>query len=296
MTNIYEIAKLYESSLANELSLARFTFNHSGQKGSSLERVVQSLLTRFLPDNVAVTEGIVIDSEGFVSQQLDIILYDKSRAQLFYNSDSTKVVPAEFVFAIGEVKAKLDKKGYVNFFQSQLKVKNSIRNFIISPESECKYSYNGYGKTWFRPPIASFLISFDANEKTTYGWAKQSHQNDAINNCIDAIICLEKFSIHRMSEYYGPDLLQGRMVSLDCVQHCAQQSPLFIFLGMLAKAASEWRMRESAVMAKYFMQGTWKAKLSEPLKPDIVAHDYLKPIPEHRSTAPLPPPLPPSLD
>jgi hypothetical protein len=182
MISIAEIAQFYENSLAGELSIARASLKHSGQKGSSLERAVQSLLKRFLPENIGVTEGIVIDSDGFVSSQLDIILYDKGRAQLFYNSESTKVVPAEFVFAVGEVKAQLSKDGYEQFFNAQLAVKGCNRYFVKS-----SWTYHGYGRDWSIPPIASFLIAFEANETSTYEWAKQSHQDQAINSCIDAI-------------------------------------------------------------------------------------------------------------
>jgi hypothetical protein len=266
MINIADIAELYESALAGELAIARASFDHNGQKGSSLERAVQSILRRFLPENIAVTEGIIIDSEGFVSSQLDIILYDKGSAQLFYNSESTKVVPAEFVFAVGEVKAQLNKKGYDQFFDAQLAVKNCTRQLVKSG-----WTYHGYGKDWKMPPIASFLIAFEANEKRIYDLAKQSHQDQPINNCIDAILSPQKFSIHRCTQYYGPDLMQGPIESLDCVR----QHALFIFLGMLAKAAAEWRMRESASMANYFKRPEgFSGSLITRLTTDVVEHPY----------------------
>ena len=271
MLNTPEILRLYEGALAGELAIARASFKHSGQKGSSLERSVHSVLRRFLPENVAVTEGIVIDSCGFVSNQLDIILYDKAHAQLFYNSDSTRVVPAEFVFAVGEVKAQLDKAGYDQFLNSQLAVKNCSRNFMSTG-----FTYHGYGRDWTAPPIASFLIAFEAPAPSTYNWAVQSHVDMHNNECIDAILSPSAFSIHRVGEHYGPDLLQGRTMSLDCVREHA----LFIFLGMLAKAAAEWRMRESAVMAKYFMAHLgYPNSLVTKSRSNSVEHKYLKPSP-----------------
>jgi hypothetical protein len=266
MISISDIAQLYENLLAGELSIARASFNHSGQKGSSLERAVQSLLKRFLPENIAVTEGIVIDSDGFMSSQLDIILYDKGKVQLFYNSESTKVVPAEFVFAVGEVKAQLNKKGYEQFFEAQLAVKNCTRHLMKSGRT-----YHGYGKYWEIPPIASFLIAFEANETSTCKWAKQSHLDQSINSCIDAILSPQNFSIHRCTKEYGPDLMQGSMLSLDCVR----QHALFIFLGLLAKAAAAWGMREDPVMAKYFMKPAGVPNsLITPLVSDKVSHSY----------------------
>lgn len=130
MTSIAQLIKSYEQILRLELDIVRAGLSHSSQKGSALENATAEMLRRFLPESIGVTEGVIIDSTGFISNQMDLILYDRMAAQLFFKSDSTKIVPAEFVFAVGEVKAILNKEGYNQFFTSQNRVKNTERFFI----------------------------------------------------------------------------------------------------------------------------------------------------------------------
>ncbi len=268
-TNIEEIARIHETALSAELNLARATFDHAGQKGNSLEKAVQAMLQRFLPKKVGVTEGVVIDSDGFISSQLDIILYDRIHAQLFYGNGGTSVVPAEFVFAVGEVKATLTHAGYAQAFEAQQRVKQARRHLAAQ-----NWTYHGYGKTWQAPPIASFLIGFEGDKSNVHDWALESHKNFPINDCLDAILVPETFFTARASEY-GPDMLQGRMKSLETTS----AHSLYRFLGMLAKAAAEWHMRETAEMYRYFMSvgGIPNSTIST-LDPDRVVHPYLSEI------------------
>ena len=264
--NIEEIAKVHERALAAELSLARATFNHAGHKGNSLEQAVRAILQKFLPEKVGVTEGIVIDSDGFISSQLDIILYDRIHAQLFYDNGGTRVIPAEFIWAVGEVKATLTSTGYAKAFEAQQRVKAAQRYL-----SKRRFIYHGYGKTWQVPPIASFLIGFEGNKDNTHAWARESHQHFPLNDCFDAILVPEAFLIAPASEN-GPDLLQGRMSSLDTTS----EHSLYRFLAMLAKAAAVWHMPEAPKMYRYFMSvgGIPNSTISK-LDPDRVMHRYL---------------------
>lgn len=136
-TSMEEIARIHEQALATALALARATFDHAGQKGSSLEQAVREILQKFLPEKVGVTEGVVIDADGFISSQLDIILYDRIHAQLFYGNGGTSVVPAEFVWAVGEVKATLTSTGYAKAFEAQQLVKGARRYAAARAKAEC---------------------------------------------------------------------------------------------------------------------------------------------------------------
>jgi len=55
-----------------------------------------------------VTEGFVLDCTGKISDQLDIIIYDRQYSPLLFDEDGIKHVPAESVYAVFEVKAHID--------------------------------------------------------------------------------------------------------------------------------------------------------------------------------------------
>ena len=272
MDSVSQLIRRYENILALELDLVRTALRHSLQKGSALETAVSTLLQQFLPESIGVTEGVVVDSSGFVSKQLDLILYDRSAAQLFFKSDATKVVPAEFVFAIGEVKAVLDKAGYDRFQASQKEVKDTHRYYLRHENiGNLPYTYHGYGREWTMPPIASFIVAFEAADNA-YDWAIESRLTHAENDCIDAIVSPEAFSIHRATAEFGPDLVQGKLQSLDKVT----TEPLFVFLGMLAKAAAHWRILENVAIYRYFHGVSFPNSLITPLPMAVVKHPYLK--------------------
>jgi RNA binding exosome subunit len=269
VTNVAELMKGHEKLLMAELDLARAAVKHSTQKGSILEKAVLSLLESFLPEQIGVSEGIVIDSEGFVSNQLDVILYDKPKAQRFLNSASTKVVPAEFVYAVGEIKTSLDKAAYDHFEAVQAAVKTVKRHYgrplLPAPQ------YNAYGRRWSKHPIASFLFCFEGSADATYQWAKSSHQSRPVNLCIDTIVCPGEFSIRRASDE-GADFMVGRPLSLDC----SKDHALFMFLGMLAKLAAQWKLHRPVEIYRYYSSvKDIPNSLITPLNGFSVEHDDL---------------------
>jgi RNA binding exosome subunit len=269
MTNIADLIRSHEALLMAELELARAAVKHSTQKGSIPENAVISLFKSFLPEQIGVTEGVVIDSEGFISNQLDIILYDKPKAQLFLNSASTKVIPAEFVYCIGEIKTSIDKAGYDHFEKVQAAVKNAQRHYM-KPEGK-PFLYNAFGRRWKSHPIASFLFCFEGDAKRVYDWAKASHFERPINLCIDTIVCPGKFHIRRTS-VQGPDFYAGDPISLDCTY----DHSLFMFLGMFATLAAQWKLYRPVEIYRYYssVKGLPNSLIT-PLGPYKVEHQDL---------------------
>ena len=50
---------------------------HPGEKGGIRERRVQDFLMKYLPDRYGVARGHIIDWQGGVSLQEDIVIFDK---------------------------------------------------------------------------------------------------------------------------------------------------------------------------------------------------------------------------
>lgn len=57
-----------------------------------------------------VDKGIVIDSTGKQSEQIDLIIYDAQYSYLVFRQNDTLLIPAESVYAVFEVKQNLNKE------------------------------------------------------------------------------------------------------------------------------------------------------------------------------------------
>ena len=86
------------------LNVNRFAIRHQGSKGDATEDKWIEFLRRYLPKRYDVDKAMVIDYEGNVSQQIDIVLYDVFYTPFIFNHDGFKYIPAEGVYAVFEVK------------------------------------------------------------------------------------------------------------------------------------------------------------------------------------------------
>lgn len=74
--------------------------------GNEVEEHVREMFRRMLPKNIYVTHGHLIDQNGSVSPQLDIIIADSSNLpSLMTTKDGTEYVPIDSVYAFGEIKS-----------------------------------------------------------------------------------------------------------------------------------------------------------------------------------------------
>ncbi len=77
---------------------------HPGSEGDSLENAWIELLRNYLPNRYSVDKAMVIDHEGNVSHQIDIVIYDNWFTPFIFNQNGFKYIPAEGVYAVFEVK------------------------------------------------------------------------------------------------------------------------------------------------------------------------------------------------
>lgn len=80
---------------------------HSGSKGDATEEEWLNWFKNFGAKYKA-EKAFIIDHNGNVSQQIDIVLYDAYYSPLIFENNGQKYIPAESVFAIFEVKQNLN--------------------------------------------------------------------------------------------------------------------------------------------------------------------------------------------
>jgi hypothetical protein len=101
----------YFRSVYNKLEADALLFNrqlpHEGLKGSENEQALTDILRDFLPKRYGIeANALVIDREGTVSRQCDIVIYDNAQFPKYFR----RVFPIEIVVAVIEVKTELSKQ------------------------------------------------------------------------------------------------------------------------------------------------------------------------------------------
>jgi len=105
---------------------------HPGEFGTYREHIVQKFLRLFVPSNLSMGSGFIINSYGNVSTQCDIVIYETSATPLIKDSEHQRFFPCESVVGIGEVKSILSKSQLKDALQKLSAIKE-IRRHIKAP-------------------------------------------------------------------------------------------------------------------------------------------------------------------
>ena len=109
-------AKVMEIERASKISKSIHTAGDIRDSGDEVEDVVRNVIEKFLPEKYLVKKGHIIDSLGHVSNQIDIIVFDRlNTPKIFESNGNTVYYPIESVIAIGEIKKTLRRRDITEF-------------------------------------------------------------------------------------------------------------------------------------------------------------------------------------
>ena len=143
--DLAQLFKGLQNQMVAQLNTNRKFILHPGSKGDSLENIWIEWIRKYLPNRYCVDKAIIIDSDGNLSHQIDLVIYDQQYTPFVLSQNGIKYIPAEGVYAVFEVKP--DLKGNVskdNFIQYTGKKIESVRRLkrtsvrIINAGIECK--------------------------------------------------------------------------------------------------------------------------------------------------------------
>jgi hypothetical protein len=106
---------------------------HYGERGRIAEEIIKSVLHRTLPKRFSIGTGVIIASNGEVSPQIDIVIYDNFLNSPLLSEFGSCVFPVETVYATIEVKSQLTKKELKKTFEVIRKVRElgSKRHYVV---------------------------------------------------------------------------------------------------------------------------------------------------------------------
>jgi len=105
--------------IEERLARVRKTILHPGDKGDASEGVWIELLDRYLPKRYQVARAHVVDSLGQMSDQIDVVVFDRQYSPFIFTLDDKIFIPAESVYAVFEAKQTVDA-GLVAYAQEKV--------------------------------------------------------------------------------------------------------------------------------------------------------------------------------
>lgn len=107
-----------QSNLCGQMGLASQSISHAGTMGSVNEDYWIEVLRSYLPNRYNVATGIVIDSLGHRSDQIDVIVFDRHFTPTLLDQKNHRYIPAEAVYGIFECKPSIDK-AYIEYAEAK---------------------------------------------------------------------------------------------------------------------------------------------------------------------------------
>jgi hypothetical protein len=105
--NIQSLFNGLQKQMEAQLNTNRDNILHPSTKGDSLENVWIEWLRKYMPNRYSIDKAIVIDSEGQLSDQIDLVIYDQQYTPFVFTQNGVHYIPAEGVYAVFEVKPDL---------------------------------------------------------------------------------------------------------------------------------------------------------------------------------------------
>ncbi|MFI9326921.1 DUF6602 domain-containing protein [Kitasatospora sp. NPDC052868] len=141
-------------------------FTHSGEKGTTRERVFHDFLKDYLPGHVRAFHGAeIISVDGQKSNQCDIVICDRSTPPLL-DMQGYRIVPNECVYGLIEVKSKLDKKELRDACDKICRAKKLPKSaYQPAPTGQ---SWTAIGGPYSFPTVG-MIFAFDSIEPLTLG-------------------------------------------------------------------------------------------------------------------------------
>lgn len=173
---------------------------HSGEIGRKVEERVRAALKAVLPEKIGVSHGLVIDSHGGQSKQMDIVLYDRynmPRVDAGTDAPDAQVFPVEGTYACGEIKTHLTVSGLRDSFVKCESYKSLVRRAYFDNAPRSRPPTKLFGKTlsqfdhwesiFFCITVSSIGMEHLANE---YNRIIQERSLD-ISRLIDTVVRLD---------------------------------------------------------------------------------------------------------
>jgi hypothetical protein len=219
---------------------------HPGESGGSREEALRRLLADFLPRRAGIGTGFVIDACGGVSNQIDIVIYDRyfgARLEVGY----VTYFPCEAVIAVGEVKATITSTEKLREAFANIKsVKQLDRSNLGTNQVVTGPGLHTPEIVQFRPDknhrdqILGFVFTGKSLTKETLIDELQTWQAATPRQVWPNIYCdYERFVISYETQTLGLTTSAMDATNMYCTEPEEEQNVLVLFAALLAAFVNE---------------------------------------------------------
>lgn len=220
---------------------------HPGEYGMYRERCLKELLKSVIPEKYRIGDGFIINVEGTVSTQCDILIYDPNIIPTMDN-DVARFYPAEGISAIIEVKSTLSKSGLSSALYKMALNKQLFRNRENTSEDTNKKVLNQlYPSTLL---VCKEIKCDDLNEldekffEKTYGDIPRCFWHNGILSLEDGIIWykinseqLGRKDENGMSASYSQPIIGDKKLDIQVVN--AREDVYYHIMSFLGKVRDD---------------------------------------------------------
>jgi hypothetical protein len=141
------------------------SIGHNASRGAARELFIKDFLIPFLPPNVGVGTGEIINHRGERSNQIDIVLYNRGRLPpVLLGTGDLGIFPWECVIATIEVKSQLTaeevRSSILNAYSIRRVVHSLEENYMLVSGKRLLEL-----RSWHFP-IPAYIFAFETNLKT----------------------------------------------------------------------------------------------------------------------------------
>lgn len=122
------------------LRSARRNVGHPTAKGNISENSWRRVLRTYLPERYRVAEAFVVDSDGDISEQLDLVIFDRQYSPFLLYVDGACYIPAESVYAVFEIKQDATKRQLEYAAKKAASVRRLKRTSISVPHAGGRFA------------------------------------------------------------------------------------------------------------------------------------------------------------
>ena len=161
--NLRDIFLGLQTEMVASLSSSRQVIPHPGTKGTASELHWLTMLNNYLPERYFVDNAFVLDCDGNLSDQIDVVIYDRQYSPFLFNQHFTKYVPAESVYAVLEVRQEIDLENVKYAGEKVASVRQLRRTTVPIPHAAGLHEAKQPG------PILGGLLTLDSVWKPPLG-------------------------------------------------------------------------------------------------------------------------------
>lgn len=180
--------------LAADFDFLSSQLAHRPTSGTAREFAIKEVLRQYLPQKLAVGSGAVISSDGQISKQMDIVIYDALNTPILFSAGDTQIFPVECVYAVIEIKSRLNTQELKKSAEVIRSIKQMPKKAYIKVGNPAiSHSVNLYGQEFYYFPILGLVFAYNSIKNIGLLRDKliEIDDDDSLMN-IDTICILDK--------------------------------------------------------------------------------------------------------